>query len=365
MQINGAALNFMKAGIITQPLANNLGGIIQNYALQETLRRLGHQPVTINVTPQCKHLTARMLAAPVVRWLRILPFIPSGNRLRMFRFATTRQRANLAAFTKSHINTTVPLQQPHVPDDAGAIICGSDQIWRPKYNVPIENMFLKFTGHANILRIAYAASFGVDHWEFSDEQTMECAGLLEKFNSVSVRERSGVELCRRHFGCQAQWVVDPTMLLEAKDYAPLCTANENRFRHKAGSYLLDPDKHSLKILKQVSHRLKLKVRDCNPLSASVEEWLAMFRDAEFIVTDSFHGTVFAIIFRKPFVTIANPDRGNARFKSLLEPLGLQNRMTVDSAKAIDIAGRPIDWAAVESLLNSLRSKSTEFLINAL
>jgi len=355
----------MKAGIITQPLANNLGGIIQNYALQKTLSTLGHQPVTLNITPQRKRLTAHMLMAPAVRWLRILPFIPAGNWMRMFRFTTNRQRPNLANFTKTNINITAPHNQPQVPDDAGAMICGSDQIWRPKYNSPIENMFLKFAGEANILRIAYAASFGVDYWEFSDEQTLECSALLEKFNSVSVRERSGVELCRRHFGCQAQWVIDPTMLLEAGDYAALCNGTKSRFAHKIGSYLLDPDRHNLKIIKRISRRLKLKVRDCNPVAASMEEWLSMFRDAEFIATDSFHGTVFAIIFRKPFVTIANPDRGNARFKSLLEPLGLQDRMTEDIDKAIGIATRQIDWADVESRLNALRAKSITFLKNAL
>ena len=131
------------------------------------------------------------------------------------------------------------------------------------------------------------------------------------------------------------------------------------------SYLLDPDKSRLKILSGLRKHLHLPVHDCNPASASMEEWLAMFRDADFVVTDSFHGTIFSIIFRKPFITIANPVRGNARLKSLLEPLGLYDRMTDSTNEAQRIAAAPINWNAVETRLNAFRSKSINFLKESL
>lgn len=355
----------MKTGIVTQPLSNNFGGIIQNYALQEVLRTLGHDSITICIMHQNRPLSLRGRIAPVVRWLKIVRHIPLGNRMAMLRFASNRQRNNLAKFVRTYINTTEPLPKYTVTPGLEALICGSDQIWRPKYNPNLEDMFLKFAEHASMPKIAYAASFGVDQWEYSEAQTIECSRLLANFSSVSVRERSGVELCRRHLGHQAEWVTDPTLLLESDIYTQICAETHSTYSGKVGSYLLDPDKSRLSIVRQIGRQLKKQVRDCNPASASMQEWLSMFRDADFIVTDSFHGAVFAIIFRKPFVAIANPVRGNARFNSLLDPLGLNDRMTTALDEALAIASRPINWKETASRLDALRSASLRFLKNAL
>lgn len=355
----------MKAGIITQPLKNNFGGIIQNYALQEALRSLGHDSITVRTTFPQRRASMRGCVASIVRWMKLIGFIPRGNMLSFLRVASDRQRPSLARFIDTHISATNPLPRLMIPQGCEALICGSDQIWRPRYNRNLEDMFLKFAEQAEIIRIAYAASFGVDSWEFSEAQTLECAGLLGEFNSVSVRERSGLELCRRHLGHQAELVADPTLLLDAGKYTELCSEFPGKYQRRIGSYLLDPDSLRLKLLCRIGRRLKKRIRDCNPATASMEEWLAMFRDADFIVTDSFHGTVFAIIFRKPFVTIANHARGNARFSSLLEPLGLAGRMAVSPDEAENIAMLPIDWLHVEKSLEKLRSASLGFLETSL
>lgn len=90
--------------------------------------------------------------------------------------------------------------------DYDAIIVGSDQIWRPQYFPNVETAYLNFTEDWNIRRIAYAASFGTDEWEYTPEQTMICGRLLQNFDAVSVREKSGVDLCRDHFHVQATQV---------------------------------------------------------------------------------------------------------------------------------------------------------------
>ena len=355
----------MNAAIITQPLKNNFGGIIQNYALQEALRALGHDSTTIRTTQPTRPPSLRMRVSPIARWIKIMRAIPGGNKLSFLRFASEKQRTNLAEFVSTHITATDPLPRFLVLPGTDAIICGSDQIWRPRYNANLEDMFLKFAEQADIIRVAYAASFGVDYWEYSEAQTMECSRLLDMFHSVSVRERSGAELCRRHLGHQAEWVVDPTMLLGAEKYMELCSHFPMKYANRIGCYMLDPDRNKLKLLGRIGKRLDKRIRDCNPAKAPMEEWLSMFRDADFIVTDSFHGTVFAIIFNKEFVTISNPTRGNARFSSLLEPLGLAGRMTLSPEKAEKIAMEPIDWTRVKSVLEKLRSASLGFLETSL
>lgn len=354
----------MKAGIVTQPLKNNFGGIIQNFALQETLRALGHESVTICVAQVYEPLSLRERIAPFVRWLKLMPYLPGGNMCNFFRTAHTGQRRNLSEFTDTYIST-ISIPRYAVPPGINALICGSDQIWRPKYNACIEDMYFRFAETADIVRISYAASFGTDRWEYSESQTLECARLIELFDYVSVREKSGAELCRRHLGHHAEWVADPALLLDAEQYGRLCTSIPVSTTPYIGSYLLDPDKSRLKILSGLRKHLHIPVHDCNPASASMEEWLAMFRDADFVVTDSFHGTIFSIIFRKPFITIANPVRGNARLKSLLEPLGLYDRMTDSTNEAQRIAAAPINWNAVETRLNAFRSKSINFLKESL
>ena len=99
-----------------------------------------------------------------------------------------------------------------------AYVVGSDQVWRPNYNPFMKAMFLGITEREDVKRIAYAASFGTSKWEFSPQMTSECAVLAKKFDMITVREKSGVDLCREYFGVEATWVLDPTMLLNREDY---------------------------------------------------------------------------------------------------------------------------------------------------
>ena len=197
-------------------------------------------------------------------------------------------------------------------NDFDAIVVGSDQIWRPKYFRPIEHVYLDFTEGWNIRRIAYATSFGTDEWEYNKRQTRECGRLLQNFDAVSVREKSGIDLCRDHFHAQATQVLDPTMLLEAGDYIKLFEAvGTPKSPGTLLNYILDetPEKTALieKIAKDkglVPFRVNSKVENINAplqerIQPPVEQWLRGFYDAEFIVTDSFHACVFSILFSRP------------------------------------------------------------------
>lgn len=357
----------MRIGIVTQPLHNNYGGILQNYALQQVLKRLGHTPVTLDFIPQtplwrfvlsmCKSLT--------------LYFIPG----RRHPFACYRSKRNnrMQAFVENYIKRTRPvkkyssklLRKYHIE----GLIVGSDQVWRPCYNVYLEDMFLAFARKSKIKKIAYSASFGVNTMEFSKLQLKRCASLLQQFDKVSVREASGVDLCRNYFHVESEHVLDPTLLLGKEDYEQVCI-KISKYREKfIACYLLDPTQEQRLHIDRMAQRLHLApvyFTADKKASLSVEEWLAMFRDAAYVVTDSFHGTVFSIVFGKPFITIVNSTRGADRFVSLLRTLGLETRLiSAVTELTEDLYGYPVDWQTVNAALSAARVKSMNYLQNAL
>ena len=221
-------------------------------------------------------------------------------------------------------------------------VVGSDQAWRPMYSPFLPNYFLDFTKGKSCKRIGYAISFGVSDWEFTSKQTKICKYLVKQFDALSVREDSAVSLCKTHFDVEAIHVLDSTMLLNKEDYIKLVEQAEEPV--SSGSlmvYILDSTDEKTAILNQVAATLQLKPfevmpadklseKTMNNLSAcifpSVTQWLRGFMDAEYVVTDSFHGSVFAIIFNKPFITIGNKGRGLTRFNSLFRFFKLEDRL---------------------------------------
>ena len=201
------------------------------------------------------------------------------------------------------------------------LVVGSDQVWRPSYNLNVFDMFLDFCKNEdNLKRIAYAASFGVDEWEYTSEQTRKCSELAKKFDAISVREKSGVALCKNNFGVDATWVLDPTLLLNKEDYCEVCKDVPVSSDKILVVYVLDMNDSICELCNSIAKEQNLKIKVISSGSQAfltIPEWLAMFRDASYVVTDSFHGTVFSIIFEKEFKCIYNKNRGAARFESLM------------------------------------------------
>lgn len=260
--------------------------------------------------------------------------------------------------------------------DFDAIVVGSDQIWRPKYFSQIEHAYLDFTEGWNIKRVAYATSFGTDEWEYNKRQTKTCSQLIKKFDVVSVREKSGVDLCRDHLTVKAVHVLDPTMLLDDNDYIKLFKeANTPKSKGNLLCYILDETLEKTELIERIAKERRLtpfrvnsKVENHNaPLAErvqpSVEQWLRGFYDAEYVITDSFHACVFSILFNKPFTVIGNDARGMSRFDSLLNSFGLKERMITDSFGFDGDVN--IDWQGTMSILNNKRKASNTFLSNIL
>ena len=358
----------MKIGILTQPLRYNYGGLLQNYALQEVLKRMGHKPVTLDPYP---YHYASIIVIVKRFFLRLL-----GKRITVFAEKELNKpsrikRKFLEKFIKKYINcfrykNLNQLKNLHFD----AFIVGSDQIWRPKYNRgTLDNMFLDFAQRMNVKRIAYAASFGTDDWEYTKEQTNKYSILLQEFDFVSVREKSAIQICKDKFNVDAVHVLDPTLLLSKEDYINII--KKDKAPKSSGDllvYFLDytEDKKLLeeKVIKDYSLtpiyvNRYINYQEITP-HIPVSQWLRGFYDAKYIITDSFHACVFSIIFNKPFLLYANSDRGLARYQSLFETFEFEDYCMVYSS--VEYKGMPsLDYERINDKLSSLQKRCLELL----
>lgn len=380
----------MKIGILTQPLHSNYGGLLQNYALQQILLRAGFEVETIDwcgakgIRESLCRIKLRILHAIFPRRYSKPKYAPNYNEISVI-------RRNTNDFINKYINHTKVVSSKSMfakRADSGkydVFVVGSDQCWRPCYNPFLSSMFLDFVQNKQVKRIAYAASFGTDKWEYTQKQTFICSPLAKKFNLITVREDSGVKLCREHLGVDAFHVFDPTLLLTKNDYIHLVEAeNEPLAEGTLFNYILDPDDNKTSFIKKVAAKTGFKVfqvlpkcqaetRTKNDVKSRIEDcvfprvttWLRAFMDAEMTIVDSFHGMVFSIIFNKPFWVIGNEHRGMSRFISLLKVFHLEDRLIdADNLNDTDFT-KPIDWIAVNKILEEKRIASKELLLNQL
>ena len=373
----------MKIGILALQLRYNFGGILQAYALQKTLNDMGHNAVHID---QYKYVS-------LGPWYKKYPIYLKRAIRKHLGSEDIVVRADVAINNASKIISThtEPFIEKHIrriftrdfsnlrKGDFDAFIVGSDQVWRPKYFFSkIENAYLDFAKEWNIKRIAYAASFGTEEWEYTDEQTINCAALLKKFNAASVRESSAVKLCSEKLWVDAQHVLDPTMLLSKDDYIKLFEETDtNKSDGNLFCYILDENREKNIIIDTISKEKGLtpfyvnsKYEDSNAplkerIQQPVEKWLRAFHDAEFIITDSFHACVFSIIFNKPFIVYGNKKRGLARFESLLKLFELEERLVCSPDDVNKVLKTPIDWNKVNSIHRQMKDESLLFLTNNL
>lgn len=378
----------MKIAIMTLPLGLNYGGMMQAWALQKVLKEAGHRPVTIDRRPDrghdrgVFHKTARLgyRAFQKVLGRRKGPIRPERELANMLEHSHSfmAQHLNLS----EPLNSTERLREHFQNERYDAVIVGSDQTWRIDYSSNIGNFFLDFLQDCKIRRIAYAASFGVSNWCYNAEQTQLVSSLARQFDAISVREKSGVALCADHLDVRATRVLDPTLLIDPRAYQDLCTVSEESASQPVFAYMLDQSAWKNGVVEAARQKLELPQIGNQvatyPLSSAkaalgnfvlppIEDWIRQFIEAEFVVTDSFHGTIFSIMFRKRFVSLANPSRGLARFTSILEDIDLLDRLVTenDSKSATTVLEREINYSRVSEKLQQLRAESFAFLTQAL
>lgn len=372
----------MKVGVLTLPLWNNYGGILQAYALTLTLNRLGHEVIFLDVKRN-KLKKSHAFIQSLRRWLKnkVLnkagPYYPNQTELE---FISNKTRN----FVEKKIQPSSGWMQlselPEFSQGLDAIIVGSDQVWRPEYCPNIEFYFLGFAPKS-IRKISYAASLGTDDWRFSDQNTLIAKNLLQKFNAVSVREKSAIDLIRDNMEVSAVQCCDPTLLLDTTDY--LNIADISNMPSGGGGlfcYILDPEESRMQGLENIGASLGYPIfynmpKKFNKYFAKdpesyvfprVESWIECFQKSDFVVTDSFHGCVFSIIFNKPFIAIANINRGYTRFESLLEIYNLKTRL-FKNISDIDphILKKEIKWDSVNITKAQQKQYGIDFLKKAL
>ena len=352
--------------IITLPQGANYGGMLQAYALQSVLRGMGHDVESTFSTG--------------VGYKRLIKSFPGAHRLLLYVKRRARgisdqkivtentnkfieQNVKLVEFNRAVFNATFGKYDVY--------ISGSDQVWRKSYTYVPHNLFSFVQKRA--IKISYAASFGQDNLsEYGDKLVAKTRNLAHRFDAISTRETGGISICENYWGVKAEWHMDPTLLVSGDTYAELVSASSIPINKSPGgvfSYVLDtaPDKQNIaKIVADTQNLEVFRIIDGDENSGKpmppVAQWLQSFIDAEFIVTDSFHGTVFSIIFNKPFIAIGNKSRGLARFTSLLNIFDLEHRLVTSEDEVTEtLITEKIDWKPINQIIKREQKRSNEYL----
>lgn len=378
----------MKIGILSFEQHANYGGILQSYALQTILEKMGHHVFVFNRPIQyhkcsffrsCLRIIKRAVKKYVLHRLGIRIFAERDDY--KYQLLNTKYTAQ---FVRQYSHTYYVEHLADIKNEFDAIVVGSDQIWRMEYfknswhDFRAADAFLAFTDGWNIKRVAYAASFGQSTSDILDNELDDCKKHIQMFDAVSVREESGMKICQDILGRKdAKWVLDPTMLLSTKDYMSLIPSSMIQASSNGPFlmiYMLDDNSAIDGLIYGICNNKGLKIsrfktyekRDA-PLNdctrRPVEDFLLSIAQASYVLTDSFHACVFSILFHRQFTVIANKERGVDRFLSLLKIFGLEDRM-VFSAK--DYKPLPdINYERVDDILIKKRLEAIEFLKNSL
>lgn len=376
-----------KICILTQPLFTNYGGILQAYALQKTIKDMGFDVVT-DLCP-IKILSFKERLREKTRRI-VLKYLFNKRNINIRQYFLSKNDAktiskNTKLFIDKYISTTDFFHGELFPKEVeikkyDAFIVGSDQVWRNEYS-RVESYFLDFAKDYPCKKIAFSASFGKSYWQFDDKRTKYLSFLAKKFSAISVREKSAIELCKNYLDIDAIHLIDPTLLLTKEDYDNIIkNENEEETQEDLVAYLLDDTKEKQDIIKKIqtiknfslcnisTKKLTKRQRHINEkyIFNPVSFWMNKIKNAKFVITDSFHGVVFSIIFNKPFAVIENKQRGNDRFSSLLNMFHLQDRIIKEN-EAFDskILGKEIDYKAINSLIEQEKDKAIMFLSNNL
>ena len=365
----------MKIGLLTLTPSHNYGGILQTVALYSYLESLGHEIILIDsrVVPIWRKL--------IIKVLEITPFQNIKNKREL-----KLKPSQLTPFVKEHLPNvseriyhSAHLKQLVEKNKFDAIVVGSDQVWRYQYikGKDYSVYFLNFKVDFPVKKIAYAASFGNDIWE-APAEIEKIKTLMKEFNAVSVREKSGIDLCRDLFDFKdGKYVLDPTMLVGDEFYEKFIVGDVSAVaKTPIVVYILDENDSKTEIVNSVANNKSTANKSLpivnlsekyNGKFYSVEDWLSNIKNANFVITDSFHGMLFSILFKKQFLVIGNQQRGLTRVTSFLSIVGLESRLFLPE-KSFDLEGAInsiIDYENITLEIEKLRAISRQFLLDAL
>lgn len=353
----------LKIGIISH-INGNIGNNLTNYALWQYLTDMGFEAVIID-------------AAKGVPWN---PLLYSRNKTKLFLSSPYPENVLEKDYGKDEIY--------NLNDKYDLFVVGSDQLFRYNFVKGLEfHTYMKWV-RDDKYKISYATSFGTDTFEGDAFNKSKAVFYLRRFQKLSVREKSWQEILKNEFRLEAEFVLDPVFLCDRAYYEAMAKLGGSRLPHEkfTFSYILDIEVERERIIRQASctwsNGISISILskqlndndvyqgllDTLPM-AKVEELLAGILNCDFFITDSFHGVCFALIFHKQFCVVFDKEnwRGWCRFKSLLETLGLTDRVidSLDSYKEKRFECNIIHYEKVDSILSKWREKSSVWLIESI
>lgn len=366
----------MKIGIITfWDSDDNYGQLFQSFALQKFLRGKGHEASVIRYLPEKRKITLNKLKPNhIVNYIKYLKHRDKVNESNSILRDFTTFRTGISYTDKIYIGFNELVKEDWAQYDC--FICGSDQIWSEKNDEQLRSYFLQFAPF-QAKKIAYAPSFGAN--VISDNYKILLKELIREFDFISVREESGIPLINAA-GRDAALVCDPTFLLSAEDYIKDKHKVDALTQNTLFCYFINwemqvdeseifkfSNDHQLIPVFFTTKDYKPKYFKIHSLQ-SPEEWLNQLKSSAFSIINSFHGIVFSILFHIPFAVVllsGSASVMNTRIYSLLEKLGLNDRIITPENPLEKIYLTTINWTNVDSKLNKFRNESINFIYNAL
>ena len=361
----------MKIGLLTFHCAQNYGAVLQCYATQEFLKSKGYDVEVVDYCPDYllkpyRLFNIQRLACgnPITSAINLVKELIQFPRRCYRQWAYHR-------FVKKYLTLSKTVTKATIPSYYDTYIVGSDQIWNPRLTHGFDDAyFCRFTFPKNSKKyISYAAS--MEAKELTIEAQQHYKESLKHFDSVSVREENLVQLLQPLTPQKITPVLDPTLMVDPCIWNNLVTNCPARKKYVV-IYQGRSNKDSERIAKDIAKLVGGEVvilstwfslsRGESHKNIGPEEFVNVIRHAACVITTSFHGTAFSIIFNRPFYTIRMNDGADTRSQSLLESLNLQDRMIdTDSSPMFST----IDYSEANARLERLRYLSQEFLLNAL
>lgn len=342
----------MKVGIVTIYDYFNHGNRLQNFALEQALKTLGHEPQSLVIT-------SKKLYVPLLAVAKCVFFIP-----------TMRRMANSKKFTKQNMNSKCldfcshkKLQE--LSKDFDKFVLGSDQVFNPAYMADDYVSFLKFSQKEK--NLSFAASFGIE--KLQDKHILRFKKGLSNFSEMSVREQEGANIIKNLIDKDAEVVVDPTMLLTKEEWEKeIAKAKIELPKEKyLLTYFLGTNKTYKKQAKEIAKKYGLKVLSINAImdkyhTADPMQFMKLLQNAELVCTNSFHGHALSIVMEKPFVSFGAFSSTKSRIRNLLSKFDLQDR---DVAKVKENELFELDYSFARQKMAEERGKGLSFLKRAI
>ncbi len=356
-----------KIGIINHWMVNNYGALFLAYAIEKGINKLGYNNVeTITYLPDEVQMPWKLSMAKKVgllTYLLRLGYFMVFILPREKSFANMRSKMNTSK--ENYNDKTIAL----IADHYDKIVIGGDQLWNCKINYYNENNFLPFV-HDKKKKVVYAASIAQDN--IREDLVNRFKELTEDFSYITTREQRATEIIEEITNLKAPRVADPAFLLTAREWEMLAEKDDCIIDKYIFVYQVQSDTELINFAKKLSENKKLKIVYCPfPLKKQIkckrhpymapEKWLWYVKNADYVVTDAFHGTVFSIIFNRPFFSqISNygKDTGS-RITNLLNVFSLESRLLVNGN--CDFIDGVIDFKKVNNKINEEREFSMQHL----